>query len=79
MAALGEAMQQKLPDASDTRAEFTVDDVPYVFTSEPDATSIFVYAVIGALPQEEAAKASQSATGCHPLPSEQNHPPSMKI
>ena len=57
MAALGEAMQQKLPDASDTRAEFTVDDVPYVFTSEPDATSIFVYAVIGALPQEEAAKA----------------------
>ena len=57
MSALAAAMRQELPDVSDTRAEFTVDDVPYVFTAEEDSTSVFVYAVIGALPQDEDAKA----------------------
>lgn len=57
MAALGEAMNQELPDVSDARAEFTVDGVPYVFTAEEDSASIFVYAVVGALPPDEAAKA----------------------
>ena len=57
MAALSEAMHQKLPDTSDTRAEFTVDGVPYVFTTESAAPSIFVYAIIGALPLDEAARA----------------------
>ena len=56
MSALAAAMRQELPDVSDTRAEFTVDDVPYVFTAEEDSPSIFVYAVIGALPLDEAAK-----------------------
>ncbi len=56
MAALGEAMHQELPDVSDARAEFTVDGVPYVFTAEEDSASIFVYAVVGALPPDEAAK-----------------------
>ena len=57
MAALGEAMNQELPGVSDARAEFTVDGVPYVFTAEADSPSIFVYAVVGALPPDEAAKA----------------------
>ena len=57
MAALGEAMHQEVPDVSDARAEFTVDDVPYVFTAEADSPSIFVYAVIGALPPDEEARA----------------------
>ena len=57
MAALGEAMHQELPGVSDARAEFTVDGVPYVFTAEADSPSIFVYAVVGALPPDEAAKA----------------------
>ena len=57
MAALGEAMRQNLPDVSDARAEFTVDDVPYVFTADADGSSILVYAVIGALPEDEADRA----------------------
>ena len=56
MAALGEAMHQELPDVSAARAEFTVDGVPYVFTAT-DKSSIFVYAVIGALPPDEEARA----------------------
>ena len=50
MAALADAMRQELPDVTDVRAEFTVDDVPYVFTAEEDGSSVFVYAVIGASP-----------------------------
>ena len=57
MSALAAAMRQELPDVSDTRAEFTVDDVPYVFTAEEDSPSVFVYAVIGALPPDEEARA----------------------
>ena len=54
MAALAEAMRQELPDVTDTRAEFMVDDVPYVFTAESDSSSLFVYAILGALPSDEA-------------------------
>ena len=50
MAALADAMRQELPDVTDVRAEFTVDDVPYVITAEEDGSSVFVYAVIGASP-----------------------------
>ena len=50
MAALADAMRQELPDVTDVRAEFTVDDVSYVFTAEEDGSSVFVYAVIGASP-----------------------------
>ena len=57
MAALADAMRQELPDVADARAEFTVDDVPYVFTADEDGTSVFVYAVVGALPEDEDAKA----------------------
>ena len=57
MSALAAAMRQELPDVSDTRAEFMVDDVPYVFTAEEDSPSVFVYAVIGALPPDEEARA----------------------
>ena len=57
MAALADAMRQELPDVADARAEFMVDDVPYVFTAEEDGTSVFVYAVIGALPEDGDAKA----------------------
>ena len=57
MAALGEAMHQEVPDVSDARAEFAVDDVPYVFTAEADSPSIFVYPVIGALSPDEEARA----------------------
>ena len=65
MAALAEAMHQELPDVSDARAEFAVDGVPYVFTAGPDGPSLFVYAVIGALPQDEAAKAGVFAGLLH--------------
>lgn len=65
MRVLAEAMRQDLPDVSDVRAEFSVDDIPYVFTSEPDTPSIFVYAVIGALPQDEAARGGVFETLLH--------------
>ena len=65
MNALATAMRQELPDVSDVRAEFLVDDIPYVFTSETDSATIFVYAVIGALPQEEAERVSVFKTLLH--------------
>ena len=36
--------------------QFQVDDIPYVFTAEEDGPSMFVYAVVGALPEDETAK-----------------------
>ena len=57
MSALAAAMRQELPDVSDARAEFLVDGIPYVFTAEEDSPSVFVYAVIGALPQDEEDRA----------------------
>ena len=65
MAALAEAMRQELPDVSDVRAEFTVDENPYVFTAEEDSPSVFVYAVIGALPPDEEARARVFARLLH--------------
>ena len=56
MDALAEAMHQELPDVTDTRAEFAVDGIPYVVTADAEAPSIFVCAVIGALPPDEAAR-----------------------
>ncbi len=50
-------LRNAVEDFADARAEFTVDDVPYVFTAEEDGTSVFVYAVVGALPEDEDAKA----------------------
>ena len=57
MGALAEALRQELPDVTDTRAEFAVDGVPYVFTADAGGPAIFACAVIGALPQDEAARA----------------------
>ncbi len=57
MAALAKTMRQELPDVADGRAEFTVDGVPYVFTADGDGAAVFVYAVLGALPDDAAAKA----------------------
>ena len=54
--ALAEAMHQKLPDVTDTRAEFAVDGIPCVMTVDAEAPAIFVYAVIGPLPQDEEAR-----------------------
>lgn len=65
MAALAAAMRQELPDVSDARAEFMVDGIPYVFTAEEDTPSVFVYAVIGALPQDEEARAGVFAGLLH--------------
>lgn len=65
MGELAEAMRQELPDVSDTRAEFMIDGVPYVFTTEEDNPSIFVYAVIGALPQDESERSQIFAMLLH--------------
>ena len=56
MGALAEAMRQDLPDVSDSRAEFAVDGIPYVFSADDEVPAIFVCAVIGVLPQDEAAR-----------------------
>jgi len=56
MRALAGAMRQDLPDVTDARAEFAVDDIPYVFTADAEAPAIFACAVIGALPRDEAAR-----------------------
>lgn len=65
MAALGAAMKQELPDVTDERAEFTVDDIPYVFTAEADSPSVFVYAVVGALPPDDEARSQVFAGLLH--------------
>jgi hypothetical protein len=56
MRALAEALRQELPDVSDSRAEFAVDGIPYVFTADPDGPALFACAVIGALPRDPAAR-----------------------
>ena len=56
MGALAEAMRQDLPDVSDSRAEFAVDGIPYVFSADAEAPAIFACAVIGVLPQDETAR-----------------------
>ena len=57
MAALAGALRQELPDVTDSRAEFLIDDLPYVFTTEASSPAIFAYSVIGALPGGEAEQA----------------------
>ncbi len=63
MAALASAMRQELPEMTDTRAEFTIDDVPYVFTA--DGSFVFAYAVVAALPDDEGAKAQMFSQLLH--------------
>lgn len=65
MGALAEAMHQELPDVSDARAEFAVDGIPYVFTADAEAPALFSCAVVGALPQDEAARSRVFAELLH--------------
>ena len=65
VAALAGAMRQEIPDVSDTRAEFAVDDIPYVLTADSGSPAVFVCAVIGALPQDEAERAHVFAKLLH--------------
>lgn len=65
MAALGGALRQVLPDAGEARAEFAIDGVPYVFRAEEDSPSLFVYAVLGALPRDAAARSAVYAALLH--------------
>lgn len=55
--ALAGALRQELPDVLSLRAEFAVDGKPYVITADEGGSSILVFAVIGALPHDEAARA----------------------
>ena len=65
MGALAEAMRQELPEVSDSRAEFAVDGIPYVVTGDAEGPAIFVCAVIGALPRDEAARSRVFGTLLH--------------
>ena len=65
MGALAEVLRQDLPDVSDTRAEFAVDGIPFVFTADEEGPSIFSCAVVGALPGEEAARSRVFAELLH--------------
>ena len=63
--ALAAAMRQEPPEISGTRAEFAVDGIPYVLTADADGPSIFVYAVVGALPQDDPTKSRVFARLLH--------------
>ena len=65
MDALAEVLHQELPDVADARAEFAIDGIPYVITADADAPAIFVCAVIGALPEDEAPRTRLFADMLH--------------
>lgn len=65
MRALAEALRQELPDVSESRAEFALDGIPYVFSADPDGPALFACAVIGALPGDATARGRMFAELLH--------------
>ena len=56
MEAMAIALGQKLPDCDGGRTAFLIDDLPYEFRWDEAGAQLFVFCVLGAVPQGEEAR-----------------------
>ncbi len=57
MEALAIALGQELPECEGGRTAFLIDDLPYEFRWDEAGTQLFVFCVLGAVPESEEARA----------------------